>query len=177
MLQTLITSKTRVKLILKFFLNSKNSSYLRGLESEFNEGSNAIRMELNRFEEAGLLESTISGNKKYFKANSKHPLFNDLNSLVRKYLGIDQIIEKVIEKTGNLQEVYLTGRAAEGLDSEIIELIMVGDSVDNAYISQLAGKVETLINRKISFAVFDLKDFNKYKITTSSKLFLVWNKQ
>lgn len=176
MLQTLITSKTRIKLLLKFFLNSKNSSYLRGLESEFKEGSNAIRMELNRFEEAGLLESTVSGNKKLFKANSKHPLFNDLNSLVRKYLGIDQIIEKVIEKAGNLSEVYLTGRVAEGLDSEIIEMIMVGEDIDNAYVSTLAGKVESLIKRKISFVVFDPEYFKTYKISTERKLFLVWNK-
>ncbi len=50
MLGTLITSKTRVKLLLKFFLNSNAKAHLRGLETEFGESSNAIRLELNRFE-------------------------------------------------------------------------------------------------------------------------------
>jgi DNA-binding transcriptional regulator PaaX len=70
MIETLISSKTRVKLLLKFFLNSKNSSYLRGLEAEFGESTNAIRLELNKLEEAGLLSSELNGNKKFFKAIS-----------------------------------------------------------------------------------------------------------
>ena len=63
MIESLISSKTRVKLLLKFFLNSKNSSYLRGLESEFGESTNAIRIELNKLEDAGLLSSNLEGNK------------------------------------------------------------------------------------------------------------------
>ncbi|MBT6836211.1 MAG: ArsR family transcriptional regulator, partial [Bacteroidetes bacterium] len=109
MLDTLITSKTRIKLMLKFFLNSSSSSYLRGLESEFGESSNAIRLELNRFEQAGLLASFLKSNRKYFKANTKHPLFRDIHSLLRKYVGIDEIIDSVIEKMGDVKEVYLTG--------------------------------------------------------------------
>ena len=64
MLQTLITSKTRIKLMLKFFLNSSSTGYLRGLETEFDESTNSIRLELNRFEEAGLLTSITDNNKK-----------------------------------------------------------------------------------------------------------------
>ena len=51
MLDTLITSKTRIKLLLKFFLNAQTKSYLRSLEGEFGESTNAIRLELNKFEE------------------------------------------------------------------------------------------------------------------------------
>jgi len=65
MLDTLITSKTRIKLLLKFFLNSNASSYLRNLEGEFGESTNGIRLELNKFEKAGLLQSQVSGNKSY----------------------------------------------------------------------------------------------------------------
>ena len=74
MLDTLITSKTRIKLLLKFFLNSNASSYLRNLESEFQESTNGIRLELNKFEKAGLLQSHMSGNKKLYQANTGHPL-------------------------------------------------------------------------------------------------------
>ena len=81
MIETLISSKTRVKLLLKFFLNSNNSSYLRGLESEFGDSTNAIRIELNKLEGAGLLSSELSGNKKFFKANTNHPFFGDIHSL------------------------------------------------------------------------------------------------
>ena len=90
MTNTLITSQTRVKLMLKFFLNGRTKAHLRGLETEFGESSNSIRIELNRFEKAGLLLSLKDGNKKVFQANSDHPLFNDIHSIILKETGIDR---------------------------------------------------------------------------------------
>ena len=69
MIEALISSKTRIKLLLKFFLNSSNKSYLRGLETEFGDSTNGIRLELNKLEEAGLLKTRIKGNKKIFQPN------------------------------------------------------------------------------------------------------------
>src|SRR5512138_470231 len=102
MLDTLITSKTRVKLLLKFFLNSNSRSYLRNLETEFGESTNAIRLELNRFEKAGLLISGKEQNRKVYKANNRHPLFPDIQNIIKKYVGFDQIILSVVEKLGNI---------------------------------------------------------------------------
>ncbi len=90
-----------MKLLLKFFLNGNSSSYLRHLESEFGESSNAIRVELNRFEDAGLLKSFMQGNKKYYQANQGHPLFPDINNIIFKYIGIDQVIEKIATSSAN----------------------------------------------------------------------------
>ncbi len=113
MIKTLISSKTRIKLLLKFFLNSNNTAYLRNLEEEFQESTNSIRIELNRFEEAGLLISSLEGNKKIFKVNTSNSFFNDLHSLVKKYFGIDRIIEDIILKLGDLQAAYLVGNLAK----------------------------------------------------------------
>lgn len=154
MIETLISSKTRVKLLLKFFLNSSTTAYLRSLESEFGESSNAIRVELNKFEEAGMLESTTQGNKKVFKANTKHPLFSEIHSIILKYVGIDQIVEEVVERLGDVEKVYLAGKFAKGLDSKIIDLIFVGN-VDKAYLIHLVDKVEGIIDRKIRYIVYD----------------------
>ena len=98
MLDTLISSKTRLKLLLKFFLNSKSSAYLRGLECEFGESTNAIRIELNRFESAGLLETHMKGNKKIYQANIKHPIFPDIQNILKKFIGIDQIVDKILSR-------------------------------------------------------------------------------
>ena len=114
MINTLITSRTRIKLLKKKILNSSTRAHLRGLESEFGESSNAIRVELNRFENAGLLYSLRDGNKKVYQTNSKHPLYNDIHNIVLRETGIDRIIEKVIHRLGNLIYVYLTGDFAKG---------------------------------------------------------------
>ncbi len=158
MLETLISSKTRIKLLLKFFLNSNATSYLRGLEAEFGDSTNAIRVELNRFEKAGMLTSFTSGNKKYFKANTKHPLYEDTHNLLMKYIGFDKIIETVNKKIGVLKRVYVTGSFAKGLDDNIIELVFIG-GINETYLNGLIHKIEKHINRKIRYTVIDEATF------------------
>lgn len=174
MLDTLITSKTRIKLLLKFFLNSKTQSYLRNLESEFGESSNAIRVELNRFEEAGLLSSSTSGNKKLYMANTEHPLFGDIHNILLKFVGLDQIIDQVTLKAGDIHTAYITGQFAAGLDSQVIDLVLVGEDIDRSYIARLVDKAETLISRKISFLILSPNESRSYLKNTSH--LLIWKR-
>ena len=177
MLETLITSKTRIKLLIKFFLNPLSKSYLRALEAEFGEGSNAIRLELNKFEDANLLRSESDGNRKLFFANQDHPLFDNINGLVKKHLGIDSLIDQVISKLGNLDIVYLTGSLAKGLNTSIIDLLIVGDSIDRNYLSQLVEKAEKVIERKIRYAVYSVKDFaSGIDNTEKNEMLIIWSR-
>lgn len=153
MLESIITSKTRIKLLLKFFLNSNTTSYLRHLEAEFGENSNAIRTELNRLEKAGLLASNLQGNKKFYQANEKHPMFKDIQNIVFKHTHMDEILEKVIRKMGDLQCAFLTGDLARGKNSMVIDLLFIGNNIDRAYLSDLCDKTEKIINRRLRYVV------------------------
>jgi len=162
MLQTLITSKTRIKLMLRFFLNSSTTGYLNGLSTEFGDSTNAIRLELNRFEEAGLLEAHTESNRKVFQANTKHPLFDDINSLVRKYTGLDAIVDSVVNQLGEPREVYLMGDLAQGLDSPDISLIIVGEQLDLDYLEKLVAKTQKVISRNIKYIVLTPNEFKTH---------------
>jgi hypothetical protein len=172
MLDTLITSKTRLKLLLKFFLNGNNKSYLRGLETEFGESSNAIRIELNRFEEAGLLVSSSEGNKKIYQANKSNSIYNDIHNLLMKFVGIDEIIEKVLRRVGDLQSAYVTGDFARGIDKETIDLLLVGESLNYKYILGLVEKVEGMIKRKVTLEIKSPQQLNEYLANNPS--LLIW---
>ena len=115
MLDSLITSQTRIKLLLKFFLNPESRSYLRELADEFGESTNSVRVELNRLTEAGLLCSADEGRTKVYRANTKHPLFPEIHSMVRKFTGIDQLIPQVLSKLGDIHSAYIVG-ATQGMD-------------------------------------------------------------
>ena len=158
MLDTLIQSKTRLKLLLRFFLNPESSAYLRGLAQEFDESTNAVRVELNRFEEAGLIWSHKDGNKKMYQVNTNFPMFNELQKIAFKHFGIDQIIGQVIEKLGDVEAVYLTGELAQGLDSPIIDISIVGNNVDASYLAELVNKAEKVIDRRIRTILYKEKD-------------------
>lgn len=173
MLETLITSKTRMKLLLKFFLNSRSTSYLRNLATEFGESTNAIRMELNRFNDAGLLEARLSGNKKIFRANTSHPLYPDIRNILMKHIGLDSIVGSIVEKLGDVDRVYVGGDFAKGRDSKIIDLILVGD-VNQSYLLGLTEKVEQKIGRKIRYAVFSREEFRDFHDGRHEELLLLW---
>ena len=63
MLNSLITSKTRLRVLIKFFINAANNGYLRGLAEEMDESTNSIRKELNNLSEAGYLEKETIQNR------------------------------------------------------------------------------------------------------------------
>lgn len=178
MLDTLITSKTRIKLLMKFFLNSNSKSYLRNLETEFGESTNSIRVELNRFEKAGLLKTEVNGNKKLFRANINHPLYSEINSILMKQIGFDQIIERVVQKLGNLDKVYVTGDFAKGKDNPIIDLIFVGENINGEYLIKLIGKTESLIRKKIRYVLFEDQEFKEFlKSQKESELLILWKNE
>ena len=173
LIDTLITSKTRVKLLLKFFLNPNNSAYLRGLSEEFGESTNAVRLELNRLENANMINSEFSGNKKIFKVNKKHPFYNDVNQIIRKHLGIDLIINNIIKGLGAPNYLYLTGDLAIGKESNIIDLILVGD-INQTYLIDIVEKTEKIIPRKIRYLIYSENEF-KEKKTKKEHLLLIWD--
>jgi len=158
MLDSLITSKTRIKLLLKFFLNPSTTAYLRGLAEELNESTNAVRVELNRLNKAGLLETSNDGRTKLYQANTKHTLFPELHSLVKKYMGIDQVVDNILAKLGTVEIAFITGDYAKGIDSGLIDLTIVG-IVDRQYLQILVDKAEAVIKRKIRVLVLTQEEF------------------
>ena len=149
MLDSIITSKTRLKLLIKFFVTSSNKGYLRGIAEEFNESTNSIRKELNQLSDAGYLIKSQENNKIYYRANVEHPLFGSLQKLVRTYLGLDETIDQILERTGNVKLVALLGDYAKGVDSGTIEVLICGDGLDADYLTRLTEKTEQFLGKKI----------------------------
>ena len=151
MLGELITSKTRLRLLIKFFISQANRGYLNGLATEMGESTNSIRKELNHLQSAGYLDKVKVDNKIEYKANIKHPLYDVLRKVVLKHLGLEDVVDTVLERMGAVKEIILVGDYAQGNDSGKIEVFLIGEQLNMDYISQLEEKIEILIKRKISF--------------------------
>jgi len=151
MLGELITSKTRLRLMIKFFISQANRGYLNGLATEMGESTNSIRKELNHLHSAGYLEKSKSNNKVEYKANTRHPLYEVLRKVILKHLGLEDAVEVVLERMGEVEQIILIGDYAKGIDSGKIEIIVVGQNLNTSYVQNLEAKVEKLISRKVSF--------------------------
>ena len=151
MLDDLITSKTRLKLLIKFFISQANIGYLNGLANEMGGSTNKIRKELNHLHEAGYLNKVKNENIMEYTANTMHPLYEVLQKVVMKHLGLEDIVDNVLEKMGNVEQIILVGDYAQGNDSGLIEVFLIGQGLNMQYIAQLEDKIEGLIGRKVSF--------------------------
>ena len=151
MLGELITSKTRLRLLIKFFVSQANRGYLNGLATEMGESTNAIRKELNHLHDAGYLQKEKSNNKIQYKANIKHPMFSVLQKVILKHLGLEDAVEIVLERMGDVEQIILIGNYAKGIDSGKIEMIIVGQDLNTSYVRNLEEKLEKLISRKVAF--------------------------
>lgn len=153
-LDSIVTSKTRIKLLLKFFSHD-NSGYLRSLAKEFDESTNSVRVELNRLTEAGLLQTSDDGKTKVYRANRTHPFFDEIKNMVSKFLGLDQLLEQVVSRLGNVERAYIVGDYAQGVDSGTIDLILVGKSIDMEYLTFLIDKTYEKISRRVNVTVLE----------------------
>ena len=170
MLDSLITSKTRLKMLIKFFVNTTNKGYLNGLANEFNESTNSIRKELNNLSAEGYLLKVKSDNKVIYNANKKHPLFTILQKVIRQHLGIEHIIDSILDKIGDVSYVAIVGDYAKGIDSGLIKIVMLGDKINVNYLEELIVKVEKKITRKVSFKIVKILPMESLVIYNNDKI-------
>lgn len=163
MLKSIITSETKIRLLLRFFLNPKNQGYLRQLANDFGESTNSIRIELNKLTEAQILTSRQQGRNKIYQANIKHPLFEDIRNIVLKSTGVDKVVSNILKKLGPIQKAFIRGDYAIGKDSGLIDLVIVGDEVNQHELERVRVKTESLINRKISVLTLKNEEYQSLK--------------
>jgi len=149
---------------------------MRELAAEFGESTNAIRVELNRLSDAKLLKSTNMGRKVIYRANNKHNLFLDIQSVVHKYVGLDRLVEDVVNRLGSIDVAYVIGDYARGIDSGLIDVVLVG-VVDADTLENFVLKTGSLIDRKIRPLVLDQEEFKKLRARLDIDHALpIWNK-
>ncbi|MDA9898001.1 winged helix-turn-helix domain-containing protein [Flavobacteriales bacterium] len=157
MLNSLITSKTRLRVLVKFFIRAANKGHLNALATEFGESTNGVRKELNKLKDAGYLLSNKEQNKVIYRANTNHPLYSILQDLVKKHLRLDEMVETIVKRIGDVQKIILVGDYAKGIDTGHIEVLLIADDINLNYIQELEKKIENKIGRKVTFS-FKSKD-------------------
>jgi DNA-binding transcriptional ArsR family regulator len=159
-LDALVTSRTRVQILMRLFFNAERQAYLRELALELDVSPSQVSEELKHLDKAGLVSSTKLGRQVHYRASTEHALVPELQSMVRKALGTDRILDSVIDRLGQLQAAFVVGPYAHGRDTGIIGLILVGD-VNDRQLADLAAKTERYIRRKIRTLALRRADFDE----------------
>ena len=171
----LITSKVRARILMRLFLNPDQNAYLRELAKEFDVSPSQVKEELDNMSEVGLLSSEKNGRQINYSANTQHSLFPELHSMVKKAMGMDKILDSIISRLGRLEQAFVIDDYAEGKDSGLIDLVLIGE-IDRDNLEDLVAKTERYIQRKIRTLVMTEKDFAaSKKIFYRKPMLILWS--
>lgn len=160
-LQDLFVSKVRVKLIQVFLSQPSEIFYVRQLVRLTSEEINAVRRELSRMEDRGLVKKEARGNRLYYFFNKTYAFYQDLISLTAKTVGLGAEVIKNKNKLGNLKFALLSGRYARRMprkSEEDIDLLLVG-SINLKELNLLIRKAEAEQEKEINYAPMTIEEF------------------
>ena len=94
--------------------------------------------------------------------------------MVNKVMGLDQVIDSIVTRLGDLEFAFLLDDYAQGKDTGIMDLLLVGN-IDEYHLNDLSRKTERYIKRKIRSRVLTGKEYEqlKPKLNSRPKL-LIW---
>ena len=159
-LRDLVVSKVRVKLLEIFFNEPKEIFYVRQLVRKTEEEINAVRRELKRMEERGMVSKEPRANRVYYKFRKSYLFYDELMRFVAKTTELGGEIIKNKNKIGNLKYVMLSGKFARKIKpkSGEVDFLVVGEVV----LPQLAAVVrgfEKKMGREINYTVMTVEEF------------------
>jgi DNA-binding transcriptional ArsR family regulator len=161
-LSDFMLSRVRVKLIQTFLSDPNQIYYVRELTRITDEEINAVRRELNRLEQAGLLKNESRGNRLYYFPNKNYDFYNELLCLVAKTTNIGRDLRKSRNKLGKIKYAVLSGRFVRNLphqDSNEVDMLIIGNVI-LPELSQLVKKEEARRKTEINYTVMTLDEFH-----------------
>lgn len=160
MLKDLFVSEVRIK-ILRLLLPNPNEQYhIRAIVRAVDAEINAVRRELLKLHNIGLLRKRQSGNRIYYKTDTSNAYYYDLLSLISKDIGVSGYILGNLKQLGNikfavLSKSFLKGRKSTVLD---VDLFIVG-SVNLEVLKRIIETAERSLHNEINYTVMSERDF------------------
>ena len=164
MLKSLITSKTRRKILALFFTNPQGRFYLREVCRRIHKPTNSVSAELSRLAQAGLLTSERQANLLYYAVNTKCPIYSEVKSIVLKTEGLGNLLRAALSRQSGLRFAFIFGSYAKGLErpGSDIDLMLIGNVKPDAIASAIK-KLETRIGREVNYSIYPADEFLRTK--------------
>ena len=95
------------------------------------------------------------GKTKVYKANQNHPFFTEIKNMVSKFLGLDDLMERIVKRMGEVEKAYIVGDYAQGIDSGTVQMVLIGKNLDKDYLDFIRDKTYEKVNRKVEVEILE----------------------
>ncbi len=163
MLETLLGSKLRAKVLGWLFSHPDERYFVRQLTSLVKEDSTNVSRELIRLEKTGILVSTTEGRQKYYQANRESPLFDELHGLIVKTAGVADVLRSALALAqGQIRVAFIFGSIASGNERRRSDIdVMIVGRISFEEVVSLLSPAEEKLRREVNPVVYPVAEFKK----------------
>lgn len=124
----ILFSKARAEVIRLLFTDPARELHVRDLTRHSGLALRTLQTELKKLEQADLLISRRDGNRLYFRANANHPVFQELQGLALKTVGLSEQIKSALDSLEGIELAFVFGSIAEGGENahSDVDLFIIG---------------------------------------------------
>lgn len=157
-------SKVQQRVLALLFGHPERSFYTSEIMRNVQSGTGAVERELSRLQSSGLVSVERIGNQKHYRANHESPIFEELQSLVVKTVGLTVPIRKSLEPySDKIKTAFIYGSVAKGTDTaeSDVDLMVIGDNLSYSELYAALQNAESTLRRKISPTFLSPKDWQR----------------
>lgn len=160
MLQDLLISEVRVKILSTMLPDPSKPYHVRALVRAVDTEINAVRRELKRLTGIGLLRKRPSGNRLYYSVNTDSIYYPELLSLISKEEGLGKEILTKRKEIGNIKFAMLSRAFARGRPHSMldVDLFIVGE-VNADVLKNLIDTFQKSANREVNYTIMGNDEF------------------
>lgn len=163
--ELLFPNQYRRKVLALLMLNPQRWLHLRELARLTDSSPGTLKKELDALTSVGLLKFQKVGNQTQFSANTEHPVFPELSSLVRKTTGLRDVLALALAPLASQIEVAFVfgslAKATEGPQSDV-DLLLIGD-VTFGQVANAVYDAQLLLAREINPKVMNRVEWSDKK--------------
>ena len=174
----LFPNQYRRRVLGLLLMRPEQQIHLRELARAIGAAPGTLKKELDALCEAGLLRAERVGNQVRFCANTAHPVFPELQALIRKTIGLaDALRLSLAPLAGRIDAAFVFGSMASGTESagSDIDLMVVGDA-GFAEIVDVTYAAQATLGREINPKVMSASEWQAKKAERNAFLQDVLNK-
>ncbi|MEX1052365.1 MAG: hypothetical protein WEC80_00785 [Patescibacteria group bacterium] len=161
MLDHIIPSQTRIKVLELFYHNPENSYYLRKVVREVEKEVNAVKRELDILEGEKVLFKEKRLNKVFYTLNKNYVFYEEFLRIFAKTGTFAKMIYDKLTKLGKVKFVSMSLKFAkkQQIKEDEVYLFLVG-SVVVPEITSIVSEVEKEFGSEINYTVMTEEEFN-----------------
>ncbi len=155
----LLSSRVKAEVFRLLFDGSARELHIREIGRRAHLADATIRQELRRLSTLGLVEIRRDGNRAYYRASSKHPLYVDIRNVVVKTTGLVDVLREALDAP-DIRMAFVFGSVAEGTEraESDVDVMVIGDA-GLRRVSALLQGVSERVGREVNPHVMTAEEF------------------